>query len=204
MSEVLFLVRHAATDWSGKRYCGRTDLPLNAAGAASAQRLAQELAASLAPGIRVVCSPLRRARQTAEAIVAAVPGSTLAIDERWSETDFGIAEGTTYEELERIAPDLARRLASGAFAVDWPGGEGATALSGRVSAALHDVIASGEPAVVVSHGGPLRIAMAIATGQDPRDVVAPEPGHAWRRPRGAESAAGPPPVIDRTGGSGTR
>jgi len=175
-------VRHAATDWSGRRYCGRTDLPLSADGMTSARFLAHELAASVEPGLTVVSSPLRRARQTAEAILNAIPGSTLAIDSRWSETDFGIAEGLTYDELQQVAPDIAKRLVDGAFDVDWPGGEGATALAARVGAAFHDVVMRATPTVIVSHGGPLTIAMAIATGQDPSHVVAPEPGRIWRLP----------------------
>ena len=30
----IVLVRHASTDWSGRRYCGRSDPPLNEAGQA--------------------------------------------------------------------------------------------------------------------------------------------------------------------------
>ena len=189
----LYLVRHAETDWSGRRYCGRTDLPLNAAGLAAARTLATRLVEDLAgeaadgptAGLRIVASPLRRARQTAEALLEAFPGANLQIDDRWSEADFGDAEGLTYQEIGHNWPDLAGRLAAGSMTVDWPAGETATDFANRVSAAFDDVANDEVPTIVVSHGGPLRLAIALATGRDPGEVTAPEPGHAWRRPEGA-------------------
>jgi broad specificity phosphatase PhoE len=193
----LLLVRHAATDWSGRRYCGRTDLPLNLAGVGAARSLAvrladepsREAASSLVTRLRIVSSPLRRARQTAEALLEALPGADLRIDDRWSEVDFGDVEGMTYSELSRAWPDLAAGLATGSFGVDWPGGESATVFAARVTAAFHDVADSDRPTFVVSHGGPLRLAIALATGCDPSEVTAPEPGHVWRRPAGPHGGA---------------
>jgi broad specificity phosphatase PhoE len=132
---------------------------------------------------------LRRARQTAETLLEAFPGADLRIDDRWSETDFGEAEGLTYEELSRGWPDLAARLAAGSFAIDWPGGETASAFAARVTVAFHDVADGDLPTIVVSHGGPLRMAIALATGCDPADVAAPEPGDSWRRP--GDASGGP-------------
>lgn len=179
MAEVL-LVRHAATRWSGRRYCGRTDLPLSAAGLAAGRRLALELASAVPPGSLIVSSPLRRARQTAELLVERLPAASLRLDERWSETDFGVAEGLTWDELRAVAPEVATRLLAGDFGFDWPGGEPAGALAARVRAALDDVVRSGTPTVVVSHGGPLRIAIALTGGGDPGAVTSPEPGQVWR------------------------
>jgi broad specificity phosphatase PhoE len=183
VAEIL-LVRHAATRWSGRRYCGRTDLPLSAAGLAAARRLALELASAVPPGSLVVSSPLRRARQTAELLVDRLASASLRLDERWSETDFGVAEGLTWDELRAFAPQVAMRLLAGEVGVDWPGGERAGALAARVRAAFDDVVASGTPTIVVSHGGPLRIAIALAGGGDPGDVAPPEPGQVWRLPPG--------------------
>lgn len=191
----LLLVRHAATLWSGRRYCGRSDPPLSDAGELAAARLATELGSSLPLGVRIISSLLLRARQTAEAIASAVPGATLEIDERWSETDFGIAEGLTYEELTEAAPNLAARLASGDVVIDWPGGESAAALAARVEAAWQDLTEHRTPAIVVSHGGPLRIAIALATNRAVGDVTVPEPGFVWRPPVISSSVTAP--VRDR-------
>lgn len=179
MGEVI-LVRHAETAWSGRRFCGRTDLTLTDAGNATAERLGRELAGSLPAAVRLVSSPRLRARQTAAAIVAAGVADGYAVDERWAETDFGAAEGLTWDALARAFPDVAARLLAGDAQIDWPGGETAAALHARVRAAWHELIEQPESAVVVSHGGPLRIAIAIAADETPASVTVPAPGAVWR------------------------
>jgi broad specificity phosphatase PhoE len=176
----IILVRHAPTAWTGSRYCGRSDPSLDATGVAVAQRLASELAPALAPGTRIVSSPSRRTHATAAAIASTAGVADITIDDRWREADCGIAEGLTFEELERAAPDLARRLADGDTAIDWPGGESAEELERRVSAAWEDAVGSGADLVIVSHAGPLRIALAIATGRPAGAVEFPGPGSVIR------------------------
>ncbi len=172
----IILVRHAPTAWTGSRYCGRSDPPLDAVGVAVAQQLACDLATTLAPGMRIVASPLRRAHATAAAIADAAGIDDITIDDRWREADFGIAEGLTFEELERLAPDLARRLANGETAIDWPDGERAADLAARVATTWRDLVTAGDEVLVVSHAGPLRIALGLASGRQPGTVDMPGPG----------------------------
>jgi broad specificity phosphatase PhoE len=181
MTEVV-LVRHGATSWSGRRYCGRSDPPLHEAGLAGVIALAQALAPTLPPDILIVTSPLGRARETAAAIAVAagVNDARVEVDERWLEADFGIAEGRTFDELAALAPDIAELLASGETAIDWPGGETAAALGARVEAAWIELLARVVPALVVSHGGPLRHALAIARSLPPSAVELLEPAAAAR------------------------
>jgi broad specificity phosphatase PhoE len=75
-------------------------------------------------------------------------------------------------------------LAAGEIDIDWPGGETAAALRRRVEAAWHALAERGEPIVVVSHAGPIRIALAVADGVDPRSVDLPAAGAIlrWRPP----------------------
>jgi broad specificity phosphatase PhoE len=176
----LILVRHAETAWSGRRFCGRTDLPLTDVGRVTAERLGLELAGSLTATVRIVASPRLRARETAAAIVAAGIADGYEVDDRWAETDFGVAEGLTWDELARALPDVAARLLEGDAQVDWPGGETAAALHARVRAACYELIDEPESVVVVSHGGPLRIAIALATEDQPGSVEVPAPGAVWR------------------------
>ena len=178
----IILVRHAATAWTGSRYCGRSDPPLDAAGEAAAQRLAVDLATTLAPGTRIVTSPLRRAYATATAIADALGIEDITIDDRWREADFGIADGLTFEELEGLAPDLARRLADGEGGIDWPEGERADDLAARVAEAWADLVTTGDAVLVVSHAGPLRIALGLSSGRAPRTVDLPGPGAVIRLP----------------------
>jgi broad specificity phosphatase PhoE len=176
----LVMVRHAATAWSGVRYCGRTDLPLTAAGATTADALGLALASSLPASTQIVSSPLLRARQTAQAIAAAFGVDGFTVDERWSETDFGSVEGLTFGELEAAHPRIAALVAGGDAGIDWPDGETAAALHDRVTSAWRDLAAATGSRVVVSHGGPIRIAIALSTGVKPAQVVVPAPGTAWR------------------------
>ncbi len=178
----IILVRHVATAWTGSRYCGRSDPPLDDAGTTAAERLADDLATTLAPGTHIVTSPLLRAHATATAIADAAGIDDITIDDRWRETDFGIAEGQTFEQLASVAPDLARRLAEGDTDSDWPDGERAADLASRVTEAWRDMIIAGGEVLVVSHAGPLRIALGLASGRAPGTVDLPGPGAVIRLP----------------------
>jgi alpha-ribazole phosphatase len=161
MPEII-LVRHAATSWSGIRYCGRSDPPLSEAGHAQAARLGGILGGALPADALVISSPSLRAYATAEAISAAAGLGPIETDERWREADVGVAEGRTFDELAAIAPDLAAALAAGALEIDWPDGETHRSLVQRVGAAWDALLDHGRSAVVVSHAGPLAHALAIA------------------------------------------
>ncbi len=160
----IILVRHAATPWSGVRYCGISDPPLSPTGLADARRLAVSLSRDLPADVRVVSSPSRRAVATATAIVEAAHLPGVELDARWREADVGIAEGRTFDELSAIAPDVAAALARGDLEIDWPGGETHSSLAARVADAWADLVAVGRPAVVVTHAGPFMHARAL--GED--------------------------------------
>jgi len=149
-----------------------------------AAELARDLATNLAPGTRIVASPSLRAQATASAIAEAAVIDSVTLDDRWREADFGIAEGLIFEGLARVAPDLARRLADGEADIDWPGGERAADLADRVAAAWRELVEGGD-VVVVSHAGPIRIAIGLATGLRPHAVDLPAPGSVIRVPSSA-------------------
>ena len=113
------------------------------------------------------------------------------VDPHWREADFGDVEGRTFDELARLYPDLATRLASGAWEIDWPRGETWASLAERVTEGRGVLLQRGEPVVVVSHGGPLRLAIAMASGGPPDEVALPPPGAVvWVTP-GAPVPSGP-------------
>lgn len=184
MTGDVILVRHGATAWTGRRYAGRRDPWLSSDGRAQAADVAADLAAALDRPLHIVSSPLRRARQTASAIARVTGSPRPTLDARWMEADFGIAEGRTFADLERIAPDIAARLAAGEVDIDWPGGESAQAFIERVRAALAAASAlaehTGSPVIVVAHAGPIRMAMALTAAQDPRSVPL-LPAGGWQR-----------------------
>ena len=155
------LLRHGQTLMSvERRYSGRTDAPLTAAGvqqaAAAAKRLAQ---ADI--GV-IVTSPLQRAAQTAQE-VAAVTGAPVVTDDGFRETDFGAWDGLTFTEVnERWPAEMAAWLADPQVAP--PGGESFTDVSARVITALHRVLAgrAGQTVLIVSHVTPIKTLVAAA------------------------------------------
>lgn len=157
----IWLVRHAATSWSGARYCGRSDPPLCAAGRRGAEVLAAELRARIDGAVLVLSAPARRARDTAAPL-----GRPLRVDERLREVDFGDAEGLTFDEVAARYGDLARRLAAGDMDIDWPGGERSAELERRMAGLWDDLLRDGRDTVVVSHGGPLRVLTRLALGRE--------------------------------------
>jgi broad specificity phosphatase PhoE len=167
--ELLWIIRHTDTEWSADmRHTGRTDVPLSAVGRDAASRLRERLA-----GIHfasVVCSPLRRAKQTAELAGLACSRESAGLLE-W---DYGDYEGLTTVEIRRERPgwDMWRD--------GTPGGEDAAAVGARVDAVLAQLTsdAGGGPIALVAHAHVLRVLSARWLGLPPADgaLFALEPG----------------------------
>jgi broad specificity phosphatase PhoE len=155
------LLRHGQTPMSAqKRYAGRSDVPLTDAGVQQAAAAAKRLA-SAGLGV-IVTSPLLRTVQTAQE-VAAVTGAAVVTDDGFRETDFGAWEGLTFAEVrERWPGELTAWLADPEVAP--PAGESLTEVSGRVTAALHRVLAAraGQTVLIVSHVTPIKTLVAAA------------------------------------------
>jgi broad specificity phosphatase PhoE len=185
---VIVLVRHASTDWSGVRYCGRADPPLNGRGRAEAEALAGRVAAIAGPDARLISSPRLRAVATATAIATSLGLAGPEIDDRWQEVDVGAAEGLTFDEVASRWPDLATRLAAGEMDVSWPDGEPEGALTARIRAAWMDLEEEPLTTIVVTHGGAIRVALGLAAGPG---TVAPQilpPGGVATFHRGADGS----------------
>lgn len=91
------LIRHAVTDSVGKSLTGRMPgVPLNEEGRRQAQSLAQRLA--MLPIAAIYCSPVERARQTAELMAKVLLLSTVASDD-FMELDFGEWTGANFDRL---------------------------------------------------------------------------------------------------------
>lgn len=172
----LWLVRHASTAWSGVRFCGRSDPPLDDAGRLTAAEVADRLAHEVPRGASVLSSPLQRARETADPIAAAL-ASDVRIEGSWAEADMGDVDGLTWDQVVACWPIVSDALLRGA-PVDWPGGERHVDVVARVRGALELALASDAPTVIVTHGGPLRAVLA-ALGRQPAHVV---PGEVLRVP----------------------
>jgi broad specificity phosphatase PhoE len=154
----LYLVRHGEADWNASgRLCTRTDRPLTDRGRAQASALGARFG-----GIRfdaVVSSPLQRATETAELILAEsgrADGPPIVLDDRLVEVDFGPFEGWTEEEL--AADPRGRAWRAGEVAAI-EGMETDDQAAERAAAACDDLAAmSGATRIlVVSHGYLIRV-----------------------------------------------
>ena len=155
MTQVIWLVRHAATAWTGVRWTGaRSDPELSEAGRGAAEALATALADRLPAGTPVVSSPSRRAVETARPI-ASLLGVDVEIDADLREVDVGELDGRTFDETAAAYPDLAKQVLAADRAIDWPGGERAADLAVRAAQAWRHALerAADGPIVLVSHGG---------------------------------------------------
>lgn len=147
---MLYIIRHGKTDWNAqKRLQGHTDIPLNAEGREMA-RAARSACASISFDV-CFCSPLIRARETAEILLE---GRNVPIvpDERLTEMDFGAYDGRCFADAEKGSPlDLLFHDPLNYAAVE--DGESFDALCERTGEFLTEVV---EP--VLREGGCVLIA----------------------------------------------
>lgn len=163
------LARHGQTAYNREgRFQGHAPVALDDTGRAQARELAQRVAA-LGPLKTFVCSPLARALQTA-AIVAARIGMTPVQDARFAETDVGDWEHRTFAEVGAEDPGALAAFQRTDAAFAFPGGESYADHLDRVQAGLADLFSrpAGLPALVVCHGGVIRLALAARGDESAR------------------------------------
>jgi broad specificity phosphatase PhoE len=163
MPPLVYLARHGQTAYNAEgRFQGQQQIPLNDAGRAQARELAERAAAY---GFRALwCSPLLRARETADAIAARIGLQPLE-DARLMETDAGDWTDRSFAEVIAEAPAQFAAFAAADASFAFPGGESFAQQEVRVAAALDDVEAGELPALVVCHGMVIRAALAVRAGE---------------------------------------
>jgi probable phosphoglycerate mutase len=163
----LHLVRHGESEWNvAGRVQGQSTLAgsLTMLGRKQAAKVAEELAEHRCRAEMIVCSDLARARDTA-AIIAAILHLPVADDPDLREMNFGDLEGRRFTDSIRMRSvlDIIEDL--------WlnprqrrPGGESVADLYARMRRATTRY--AGRELILVTHGGPIRVATAA---HDPRD-----------------------------------
>jgi broad specificity phosphatase PhoE len=163
------LARHGQTEYNAvRRFQGHLPVPLDAVGRAQAHELAR--VAAQQEWATLICSPLARARETAEIVGAAI-GHHPIDDARFAETDCGDWTDLTFDAVAAAEPELfaAYQRADPDFA--FPGGESFAQQQLRVLEGI-DAARSGAgrgrilPALVVCHRGSIRLALAALHGDD--------------------------------------
>ncbi len=159
----VFLARHGQTAYNHEgRFQGQQAVPLDDTGRAQAGELAERAAGYEFAALW--CSPLLRARETAE-IVSARIGLAPREDPRLMETDAGDWTDRTFADVQSEAPELFELFFTGDPSFAFPGGESFAAQEVRVAAALRDVEAAALPALVVCHGMVIRAALSARGGE---------------------------------------
>jgi broad specificity phosphatase PhoE len=153
----IYLARHGQTAYNAEgRLQGQGPVPLDETGRAQAQKLAEQAVAYEFAALW--CSPLRRARETAD-MVARQTGLEPCEDARLMETDAGEWTDRSFAEVQAEDPDGFARFATGDPTFAFPGGESFAQQGVRVAAAFADIERAEAPTLVVCHGGVIRIAL---------------------------------------------
>jgi broad specificity phosphatase PhoE len=142
--------------------CGWLDLPLSPRGVAQLAAFFKERRKPVPPDA-LYCSPLRRARATAQALSEAwsIP---ITVFPGLREIHCGHLEGVAIERVQREHAALwARNAAQQDDEFAWPGGESYGAFRERAVAALQAIVAlhRGQTVVAVTHTGVISQALGV-------------------------------------------
>jgi probable phosphoglycerate mutase len=155
------ILRHAPTAWNAEgRLQGLTDIPLSPAGETSARSWRLPAPADC---WRRMCSPLQRARRTAELLR---PSAPVTVDSRLREMSFGVWEGKSVAQLRAEGGETF--AAAERLGLDFhpPGGESPRIAMDRIARWTRDIARSGQPVAAISHKAAIRALLALATGWD--------------------------------------
>lgn len=158
----LALLRHGITDWNlEKRIQGRIDQPLCDLGR---ERLAKLALPPALTNYRWYCSPLLRARQSAELL-----GLTdVVIEPALIEMSWGDWEGEVLKPLRRKLGDEMRANEYRGLDFCPPGGESPRQVQMRLQPWLQQLAAAGNDSAAVVHKGIIRCIYSLASGWDMR------------------------------------
>jgi alpha-ribazole phosphatase len=164
MTTEVILIRHGESEWNqSHRYTGQKDVALSELGREQAFRLAERLKDD---GITAIyASPLRRARDTAEAIgtLARVP---IKLEPGLAEIHHGEWEGLTAHQVSEKFPAEYARWRTQPNAVVMPAGESLDDVRKRATAVWDRALLeqSGGKIVICSHDAVLRVLLLAALG----------------------------------------
>ncbi|HEX3911534.1 MAG TPA: histidine phosphatase family protein [Solirubrobacteraceae bacterium] len=159
----VYLARHGRTAYNREgRFQGQQAVPLDDLGREQAVELAEHAASY---GFAALwCSPLLRARETAEAVAVRI-GLHPIEDPRFMETDAGDWTDRSFADVQAEAPELFASFVNAEPDFAFPGGESFLHQEQRVGAALQDVESGELPALVVCHGMVIRAALSVRVGR---------------------------------------
>jgi broad specificity phosphatase PhoE len=146
----VFAIRHGETAWSlNGRHTGTTDIALTDNG----RRLAERMRPALGREVfaRILCSPMRRARETCE---LAGFGNEMVVDADLVEWNYGAYEGLTPKQIHEVAPGWL------IFRDGCPGGETPEQVGERVDRVIARARTVEGNVALFAHGHVLRVLAA--------------------------------------------
>ncbi len=176
------------------------DGDLTELGRRQASELARALAARQAGRVgRVVSSPLRRARQTADIVASALRLEVTGELDDLREVNVGDLDGRSDPDAWQVYDRVLAAWRAGSADVRFPGGENCRELCARLLRALCQLadadVPAGQASLVVAHGASLR---AVAARAD--RVTGPGRRSAHRRIRDARGQRRPRARCQLAGG----
>lgn len=170
---MIYLVRHGQTAFNAEgRLQGHVDSPLTELGRAQAAMAGAALArlTSGEAGWRIISSPLGRARDTAEAIRAALAAPEVEIDERLIELSWGPWDGGLRADLKARHPEA---FGETGWAFTAPIGERFEDAQARLGDWLTSLPPEPDRRVIaVSHGVAGRLLRGVYAGLSKADTLA--------------------------------
>ncbi|HDS16635.1 MAG TPA: 2,3-bisphosphoglycerate-dependent phosphoglycerate mutase [Proteobacteria bacterium] len=157
---VLVLMRHGESIWNrDDRFAGSVDVPLTDAGRSAAVAAAASFAGF--EFAAAYCSPLTRARETAELFLKALGSAAPLIPEPCLvERNYGILQGLSKERVKELYGTGIYNLWHRSYNIAPPGGESLEALGLRVQPFVRQVVGEdlrlGGNVLLVAHGNVLR------------------------------------------------
>ena len=147
----IYFVRHGESRWNVEdKICGRTDVELTEKGHEQAVSTGEEV---LRLGIKadmILCSPLKRAQDTASHICK-VTGIPMRVEDRLIEQSFGKYEGTSPRNSAVFT------AAKKDFLCSYEGGESMMRLGQRIYNLLDELKADDKVYILVAHNGIARV-----------------------------------------------
>ncbi|MEA1922954.1 MAG: 2,3-bisphosphoglycerate-dependent phosphoglycerate mutase [Pseudomonadota bacterium] len=179
---ILVLMRHGESLWNREnRFTGSVDVPLTAKGRAGAAKAALKCS-----GQRfdvAYCSPLSRAKETAELFLEALDSAPPLIPEPLLiEKNYGILQGLNKDRVKAIYGDETYNLWHRSYDIGPPGGESLYELGLRVQPFVKQVVGEdlrlGKNVLLVAHGNVIRSLVMLVEKLEPAEVVKLEVGTA--------------------------
>ncbi|MEU0686690.1 bifunctional RNase H/acid phosphatase [Streptomyces uncialis] len=167
------LLRHGETPLTPSKAfsgSGGTDPSLSEVGRAQAVLTAGALAAR-GTVQAIVSSPLKRCRETAQAVADRL-GLDVRVDDELRETDFGAWEGLTFGQVRERYPDDLTAWLDSEDARPTGGGESFTEVTERVARARDRLVGehAGRTVLLVTHVTPVKTLVRLALGAPARSM----------------------------------